>query len=146
MEEHIRKKTGPIVIQIPWIDEDMWGIGSNIYMGSHPSKFKKATMHAMLIIGFGYDKVEGKKIRFWLIQNSFGHSWGVMGVGKFSQNCKDGNGEPLIKEGFPSIKILTPEEHEANKNRPVGPRKRQRKKRPAEIPSIVGVIKVRFCC
>jgi hypothetical protein len=146
MEEHIRKKTGPIVIQIPWIDEDMRGIRSNIYMRSHPSKFKKATMHAMLIIGFGYDKVEGKKIRFWLIHNSFGDSWGAMGVGKFSQNCKDGNGEPLIKEGFPSIKILTPEEHETNKNRPVGPRKRQRKKRPAEIPSIVGVIKVRFCC
>ncbi|WJX75076.1 cathepsin B [Trifolium repens] len=100
MEEHIRKKTGPIVIQIPWIDEDMWGIGSNIYMGSHPSKFKKATMHAMLIIGFGYDKVEGKKIRFWLIQNSFGHSWGVMGVDKFSQNCKDGNGEPLINKSL----------------------------------------------
>jgi hypothetical protein len=60
MEEHIRKKTGPIVIQIPWIDEDMWGIGSNIYMGSHPSKFKKATMHAMSVTRIMEVVVRGK--------------------------------------------------------------------------------------
>jgi C1A family cysteine protease len=52
-------------------------------------KYKLVGGHGLVVIGFGDDKVDGRKVSYWRLQNSHGVGWGVNGVGKFSVDIKD---------------------------------------------------------
>lgn len=46
--------------------------------------------HAMVLVGYGKTKINGKKLKFWRIRNSWGKNWGDKGfmMVKHSEDCK----------------------------------------------------------
>ena len=42
--------------------------------------------HAVLLVGYGTENVNGKDIDYWLIKNSWGTSWGEYGYMKLERN------------------------------------------------------------
>lgn len=47
--------------------------------------------HAVSIVGWGIDNVKGEEVEYWLVRNSWGKSWGKMGMFKMAMYGNDPN-------------------------------------------------------
>lgn len=62
--------------------------GKSIYMG--PSKDAIAQGgHAIRVVGWGEEEVDGKAVPYWWIANSWGEDWGLGGYFKMAMNIKE---------------------------------------------------------
>ena len=84
-------KWGPVVsgfnVYSDFVDPSVYN-GLTIYMGpdEHSSKLGG---HAIKIMGWGSDDVNGEKVDYWWIANSWGTSWGLSGYFKMKMNIKE---------------------------------------------------------
>lgn len=78
---------GPVccIIQvfIPPDSKNFYNYRSGIY-GHNWKKMPKETdgYHAITIVGWGSDRINGKDIPYWIVRNSWGDDWGTSGFGK----------------------------------------------------------------
>ncbi|KAG7960038.1 hypothetical protein I3843_10G101400 [Carya illinoinensis] len=54
----------------------------------------KEYLHAILIIGFGYNEEENKN--YWIIKNSYGKDWGIHGYGRIARKSSLPKGRPSL--------------------------------------------------
>lgn len=88
--------------------------GKTVYMGPHPDS-KPQGGHAIRIVGWDREEIEGKVVDYWIIANSWGSSWGRNGYFYMKMGIPECQVElnvyGLIPD-IPSIEIL-------NKNIPL---------------------------
>ncbi|WJX58823.1 hypothetical protein P8452_44236 [Trifolium repens] len=117
------KTTGPICVSVEWIDKEMGSLrGDNIYEGpddvSHFIDTPESPVgsHTLLVIGYGSEEVNGRKIKYWIVQNSHGTGWGNNGFSRFSMEIKGLDGL-LINEGMVPTEIIYHEPPSKKKKR-----------------------------
>ncbi|KAK9024027.1 hypothetical protein V6N11_004226 [Hibiscus sabdariffa] len=76
------------------VTQELKDLKDGIYEGPRFVPPRGFLRHAVVIIGYGTDENTGKN--FWLIQNSWGETWGVNGVGKVNRDVKV-NGKYLVR-------------------------------------------------
>lgn len=59
------------------------------------------TSHTVLLVGWGYD--EETKEKFWLLQNSWGSSWGENGFFKLRRGTDEMAVESVCEVGYPTV-------------------------------------------
>ncbi|KAH0906640.1 hypothetical protein HID58_038467 [Brassica napus] len=74
--------TGPVIVSLQATDELRSHIGEGIYYGPKTSK-KPRGDHVVLLVG--YNSLNGN--HYWIIQNSWGTTWGDGGFAKISRAC-----------------------------------------------------------
>jgi len=57
------------------------------------------TNHAVLLVGYGVDKKSGMK--FWIVKNSWGESWGENGYFRIRRGTDECSIESIAVESFP---------------------------------------------
>jgi hypothetical protein len=72
--------------------------------------------HTLLVIGYGSEEVNGRKIKYWIVQNSHGTGWGNNGFSRFSMEIKGLDGL-LINEGMVPTEIIYHEPPSKKKKR-----------------------------
>jgi len=83
-------KWGPVVGAFQVFDDFLHEYdGKSIYMGpadvlATPSSVSIG--HAVKIMGWGHEEVDGKRVDFWWIANSWGTEWGLSGYFKMKMN------------------------------------------------------------
>ena len=79
MKQAVRQR-GPVTVMFQ-VMPDFLSYSDGIYQGSSACVVGSTTInHALLVIGFGTDSTTGQD--YWLVQNSWGTSWGQGGFGK----------------------------------------------------------------
>lgn len=65
--------------------------GKTIYMGAPPGSDPKSHLggHAIRIVGWGEDNVDGRVIPYWWIANSWGTEWGINGYFKMRRRIPE---------------------------------------------------------
>lgn len=61
--------------------------------------------HSMVLVGWGVDNINGKKVKYWLLQNSWGESWGENGFMKFVRGIDHLGIESICEYGKPILTI-----------------------------------------
>ena len=84
------QKNGPIIVAIN-ASPELYYYKSGIYK-SNVKKIEgkrekgvgpwEYTNHAIVCIGWGHDEIEGRKIKYWILKNSWGRDWGEDGYFK----------------------------------------------------------------
>ena len=59
----------------------------------------------MVLVGWGEDDINGKKVKYWLLQNSWGESWGDNGYMKFVRGIDHLGIESICEYGKPILTI-----------------------------------------
>jgi len=49
--------------------------------------------HSTLVVGWGETNFNGEMVKFWIVRNSYGGSWGESGYFKVRRGCNDFGGE-----------------------------------------------------
>jgi cathepsin C len=60
--------------------------------------------HSVVLVGWGVEKVNGKDVKYWLIQNSWGTVWGDNGYAKFRRGIDLFGIESIGEGALPLIK------------------------------------------
>jgi hypothetical protein len=97
---------GPVVSGFIIYDDFMNNYdGLSIYMG--PSKDSKPSGgHAVRIVGWGEEVVNGENVSYWIIANSWGESWGLGGFFKMRMNISECELEKNVCAMIPDIPEL----------------------------------------
>jgi len=101
---------GPVVSGFIIYDDFMNNYdGLSIYMG--PSKDSKSSGgHAVRIVGWGEEVVNGENVSYWIIANSWGESWGLGGFFKMRMNISECELEKNVCAMIPDIpEIILPD-------------------------------------
>ncbi|XP_046977844.1 procathepsin L-like [Vanessa cardui] len=72
---------GPVSVSIDASQPSFQKYTTGVYYDSRCSSTR--LNHAVLVVGYGYDEVGGD---YWLIKNSWGRSWGMLGYMKLARN------------------------------------------------------------
>lgn len=76
-------KWGPVAAGFQVFDDFLsdYKDGTSVY--THPKKEQKTLGgHAIRIVGWGEDVVDGRTVQYWIVANSWGKEWGDNGYGK----------------------------------------------------------------
>lgn len=79
--------------------------GKSIYMGPKETSNSQGG-HAIRIVGWGKEKVDGKDVDYWWIGNSWGKSWGLGGFFKMKMGIVKCQLEKNVAAMIPDIKGL----------------------------------------
>ncbi|ESQ42712.1 hypothetical protein EUTSA_v10015038mg [Eutrema salsugineum] len=80
------------------VDLEFCEIGSGIYRS--PIGSLDVNFHQVLIVGYGFVDQYGKP--YWIIQNSYGESWGEGGFGYVYRLIKRGRGSEFHAVAYPT--------------------------------------------
>ncbi|PNY14760.1 F-box protein, partial [Trifolium pratense] len=111
MQSYLRNM-GPIIVGFPWIGE-MNAIRGEIYQGpTHPMLWGcvggvESDNHAVVVIGYGCEEINGQRVDYWTVQNSHGVHWGKDGYGRISMAIRLPNGNRLINGGVAPRRYIT---------------------------------------
>ena len=99
-------KFGPVVTGFTVYDNFMNNYdGLSIYTGPTPESQPQGG-HAVRIVGWGEETVNGENIPYWLIANSWGESWGLAGYFKMKMNIPECQLEKNVCGMIPDIPEL----------------------------------------
>lgn len=76
--------------------------GTTVYMGPKPES-KSQGGHAIRIVGWGKEKVNGEDVDYWWIGNSWGKSWGLGGFFKMKMGIEKCKLEENVASMIPDI-------------------------------------------
>lgn len=79
--------------------------GTTIYMGPKKESSSQGG-HAIKIVGWGREKVDGQDVNYWWIGNSWGKNWGIGGFFKMKMGIPECQLEKNIATMIPDIKGL----------------------------------------
>lgn len=72
-----------IKVYIPNDSRNFYNYRSGIYgLGWKEEPLESEGYHAITIVGWGEDNVNGKQEKYWIVRNSWGSDWGTSGFGK----------------------------------------------------------------
>lgn len=99
-------KFGPVVAGFLIYDDFLHNYdGLSIYMG--PKKGSNSSGgHAVRIVGWGEEIVDGENIQYWIIANSWGEIWGLGGFFKMKMNISECELEKNVCGMIPDIPEL----------------------------------------
>lgn len=114
-EKQIMKEVysnGPIVLSLE-PDYSFMFYKSGVYQSPITSWITQKTKrpewekvdHSMVLVGWGVEDINGKKVKYWLLQNSWGSSWGENGFMKFIRGIDHLGIESICEYGMPVPKI-----------------------------------------
>jgi hypothetical protein len=63
--------------------------------------------HTLLVVEYGVEKIDNKKVKYWIVQNSYQTGWGNNGFARFNMDIQDLDG-PLKNAGIVPTKLYTP--------------------------------------
>ncbi|WJX64110.1 hypothetical protein P8452_48930 [Trifolium repens] len=72
--------------------------------------------HTLLVVGYGSEKIDGRKIKYWIVQNSHGTTWDNNGFLRFNMNIEDLDGL-LINGGIVPTEIIYPKPQAGKKKK-----------------------------
>jgi cathepsin B len=76
-------KWGPVAAGFHVFDDFLSGYKDGTKVYTHPKKEQKPLGgHAIRIVGWGEELVDGRDVKYWIIANSWGVEWGDRGYGK----------------------------------------------------------------
>lgn len=114
-EKQIMKEVylnGPLVLSLE-PDYSFMFYKSGVYQSPISSWVTKKTKkpewqkvdHSMVLVGWGVEKIKGKNIKYWLLQNSWGTAWGDNGFIKFIRGIDHLSIESICEYGMPVANI-----------------------------------------
>ena len=103
-------KNGPLVVSLE-PDYSFMFYKSGIYQSPNNNWFVKNLArpewekvdHSVVLVGWGEEKVEGKLVKYWILQNSWGTSWGEKGFMRFIRGTDHLGIESICEAGIPVI-------------------------------------------
>jgi cathepsin C len=110
-EKQIMKEVylnGPIVLSLE-PDYSFMFYKSGVYQSPITSWITQKTKrpewekvdHSMVLVGWGVENINGKKVKYWILQNSWGLSWGENGFMKFIRGIDHLGIESICEYGMP---------------------------------------------
>ncbi len=101
-------KYGPIVLSLE-PDYSFMFYRSGVYQSPITSWITQKTKrpewekvdHSMVLVGWGTENINGKKVKYWLLQNSWGSAWGESGFMKFIRGIDHLGIESICEYGMP---------------------------------------------
>jgi hypothetical protein len=90
------------------------------FICTHCIKENPVGIHTLLVVGYGAEKIDDKKIKYWIVQNSHGTTWGNNVFLRFNKDIRGLDG-PLINGGIVPTKIIYPEPQAGKKTKREGP-------------------------
>jgi cathepsin C len=104
-------KNGPIVLSLE-PDYSFMFYKSGVYQSPTNSWITNKTKrpewekvdHSMVLVGWGVDKINGKSVKYWLLQNSWGGSWGENGYMRFIRGIDHLGIESICEFGKPFLR------------------------------------------
>jgi cathepsin C len=105
-------KNGPIVLSLE-PDYSFMFYKSGVYQSPTNSwitnKTKKPEWekvdHSMVLVGWGVDVINGKSVKYWLLQNSWGGNWGENGYMRFIRGIDHLGIESICEYGKPVLRV-----------------------------------------
>ena len=55
--------------------------------------------HSVVVVGWGIENINGKDVKYWLLQNSWGENWGEEGYMKFLRGTDHLSIESICEAG-----------------------------------------------
>jgi len=103
---------GPIVISLE-PDYSFMFYKSGIYMSptnnwfinNLPKPEWEKVDHSMVLVGWGVDNVNGKDVKYWIIQNSWGSNWGENGFMRFIRGIDHLGIESICETADPILTV-----------------------------------------
>ena len=110
-EKQIMKElysNGPIVLSLE-PDYSFMFYKSGVYQSPITSWITRKTKrpewekvdHSMVLVGWGVEDFNGKKVKYWLLQNSWGSAWGDNGFMKYIRGIDHLGIESICEYGMP---------------------------------------------
>ena len=59
--------------------------------------------HSVLLVGWGVDEINGEKVKYWILQNSWGSYWGESGYMRFIRGTDHLGIESICETGIPTV-------------------------------------------
>ncbi len=76
-------KWGPVAAGFQVFDDFLTDYTDGTKVYTHPKKEQKTIGgHAVRIVGWGEDTIDGRLVKYWIVANSWGREWGDDGYGK----------------------------------------------------------------
>lgn len=106
-------QSGPIILAFE-AQRSLFSYRSGVYSCSKKTPQQKQqgekhvhpwqkTTHAVVGVGYGEQKIKGKKIPYWIVKNSWGHRWGDKGYFKILRGCNSCAIESMAVSGLPKL-------------------------------------------
>ncbi|GAU44760.1 hypothetical protein TSUD_246530 [Trifolium subterraneum] len=90
LEDYVMN-TGPVLVDLDWINEMGELEGDDIYFGpDDAAAYDDKDRHSLLIVGLGTRWNGQGYTHFWIVRNCYGTSWGDGGYAKFSREMIHG--------------------------------------------------------
>lgn len=104
-------KNGPIVLSLE-PDYSFMFYKSGVYqsplnswiVNKTPKPEWEKVDHSMVLVGWGVDVINGKSVKYWLLQNSWGGSWGENGYMRFIRGVDHLGIESICEFGKPVLR------------------------------------------
>lgn len=103
-------KNGPIVLSLEpdysfmWYKSGVYRSPSNSWITNKTKKPEwEKVDHSMVLVGWGVDVIQGKSVKYWLLQNSWGGSWGENGYMRFIRGIDHLGIESICEYGKPEL-------------------------------------------
>lgn len=113
-EENLMKElyeNGPVVVSFEphysfmMYKSGVYDINAVTWMKSNISKPEwQKVDHSVVLVGWGVEKQNGKDIKYWILQNSWGKHWGENGYLKFKRGVDLLGVESIGEVGIPYVK------------------------------------------
>ena len=104
-------KNGPIVVSFEpdysfmVYSSGVYDFNKDTWMNKNLSKPEwQKVDHSVLLVGWGVENVNGKEIKYWLLQNSWGKSWGENGYVRFRRGIDLLGIESIGEAAIPNLK------------------------------------------